>query len=132
VLDRIVSLQVGQIENEFRVFNMEVLAGEPLFETEVSQHGCRFRLDFSKVCGMCVRALHNKPECTVWLCVEQQDVLSGCVLSKPCRHLGAEGQHADAYDVQTALMQGSLQVYYNSQPNAQHDMHMFMSIFKYV
>ena len=28
---------------------MEVIAGEQQFETEVSQHGVRFRLDFSKV-----------------------------------------------------------------------------------
>jgi hypothetical protein len=28
---------------------MEVIAGEQAFETEVSQHGVRFRLDFSKV-----------------------------------------------------------------------------------
>lgn len=42
-------VQVGQIENEYRVFNMEVLAGEDNFEAEVSQHGARFRLDFSKV-----------------------------------------------------------------------------------
>ena len=45
------NMQVGQIDNEYRVFNMEVLAGEPSFETEVLQHGIRFRLDFSKVCG---------------------------------------------------------------------------------
>ena len=42
-------LQVGNIENEFRVFQMEVLAGEPNLETEVKQHRARFSLDFSKV-----------------------------------------------------------------------------------
>jgi tRNA (guanine37-N1)-methyltransferase len=42
-------LQLGSIENEYRVFDMEVIAGEQAFETEVSQHGVRFRLDFSKV-----------------------------------------------------------------------------------
>lgn len=42
-------LQLGTIENEYRVFDMEVIAGEQQFETEVSQHGVRFRLDFSKV-----------------------------------------------------------------------------------
>lgn len=42
-------VQVGQIENEYRVFNMELLAGEGDMATEVSQHGARFRLDFSKV-----------------------------------------------------------------------------------
>jgi tRNA (guanine37-N1)-methyltransferase len=44
-------VQLGSIENEYRVFDMEVIAGEQAFETEVSQHGVRFRLDFSKVCG---------------------------------------------------------------------------------
>lgn len=42
-------LQLGNIENEFRVFQMEVLAGEPSLETEVKQHKARFSLDFSKV-----------------------------------------------------------------------------------
>lgn len=42
-------LQLGTIENEYRVFDMEVIAGEQQFETEISQHGVRFRLDFSKV-----------------------------------------------------------------------------------
>ena len=42
-------LQLGSIENEFRVFQMEVLAGEPNLETEVKQHRARFSLDFSKV-----------------------------------------------------------------------------------
>ena len=32
-----------------RVFEMEVLAGEASLETEVMQHGARFRLDYSKV-----------------------------------------------------------------------------------
>jgi tRNA (guanine37-N1)-methyltransferase len=45
----LIALQVGSIENEFRVFQMEVLAGEPSFETEVKQHTARFRLDFSQV-----------------------------------------------------------------------------------
>ena len=42
-------LQLGNIENEYRVFQMEVLAGEPNLETEVKQHRARFSLDFSKV-----------------------------------------------------------------------------------
>ncbi len=42
-------LQVGTIESEYRVFAMEVLAGEPSFVTEVKQHAARFQLDFSKV-----------------------------------------------------------------------------------
>eukprot|EP00892_Ulva_mutabilis_P004631 jgi/Ulvmu1/253/UM001_0257.1 len=41
--------KVKEIENEFRVFEMEVIAGDDSFETEVSQHGMCFRLDFSKV-----------------------------------------------------------------------------------
>ncbi|GMH35102.1 hypothetical protein BSKO_02970 [Bryopsis sp. KO-2023] len=41
--------KVGTIENEFRVFQMEVLAGEANFETEVREHGLRFKLDYSKV-----------------------------------------------------------------------------------
>lgn len=41
-------LQLGSIENEYRVFSMEVLAGEPCMETEVVQHGARFALDFSQ------------------------------------------------------------------------------------
>jgi tRNA (guanine37-N1)-methyltransferase len=44
-------MQVGSIENEYRVFTMEVLAGEPCMETEVVQHGARFALDFSQVGG---------------------------------------------------------------------------------
>ena len=46
---RTVVNKVGSIENEFRVLPMEVLAGEEGMETEVRQHGLRFRLDFSKV-----------------------------------------------------------------------------------
>lgn len=41
--------KIGTIENEFRVFQMEVLAGEPNFETEVKEHAFRFKLDYSKV-----------------------------------------------------------------------------------
>lgn len=44
-----VYLQVGAIESEFRVFSMELLAGEAVTETEVIQHGTRFRLDFAQV-----------------------------------------------------------------------------------
>ena len=42
-------MQVGSIKNEYRVFDMEVVAGEPNLEAEVMQHRARFRLDFSKV-----------------------------------------------------------------------------------
>ncbi len=45
-------LQVGSIDNEFRVFNMEVLAGRDSTETEVVQHKARFKLDFAKVGGV--------------------------------------------------------------------------------
>ena len=41
--------QVGTIENEYRVFAMEVLAGEPDLETEVKQHAARFRLNYGEV-----------------------------------------------------------------------------------
>ncbi|KAL6761801.1 tRNA-methyltransferase [Haematococcus lacustris] len=43
------AVQVGAIDNEFRVFSMELLAGQPSTETEVVQHGMRFRLDFAQV-----------------------------------------------------------------------------------
>ena len=45
----IIVAQVGTIENQYRVFNMEVVAGTPTLLTEVKQHGALFRLDFSKV-----------------------------------------------------------------------------------
>ena len=41
--------QVGTVKNEFRVFKMELLAGKATFETEVKQHGARFRLNFAQV-----------------------------------------------------------------------------------
>jgi len=41
--------KVGTIENEWRVFTMELLAGKDLTVTEVKQHGARFCLDFRKV-----------------------------------------------------------------------------------
>ena len=42
-------LQVGTIENEYRVFKMEVLAGDPDLETEVKQYRARFRLNYGDV-----------------------------------------------------------------------------------
>ena len=42
---------MATIENEYRVFQMEVLAGPPCLDTEVSQHGARFRLNFGEVRG---------------------------------------------------------------------------------
>ena len=41
--------KVGSIHNVYRSMDLEVLAGEPNFETEVRQSGLRFQLDFSKV-----------------------------------------------------------------------------------
>lgn len=41
--------KVGTITSEFRVFDMEVLAGDDETVTEVKQHGMRFKLDFRKV-----------------------------------------------------------------------------------
>ena len=41
--------QVGNIENEFRVFQMDVIAGEQALETEVKQHSAKFKLDYSQV-----------------------------------------------------------------------------------
>ncbi len=41
--------KIGSIENEYRVFQMECIAGQPQYVTEVAQHGNRFRLNFSEV-----------------------------------------------------------------------------------
>jgi tRNA (guanine37-N1)-methyltransferase len=41
--------KTGNIETEFRVFPMEVIAGINSTETEVVQHGAKFKLDFAKV-----------------------------------------------------------------------------------
>ena len=49
--------KLGTIESEYRVFDMEVIAGRECLETEVVQHGQRFRLDFSKVCVLSCRVL---------------------------------------------------------------------------
>lgn len=46
---RTVVNKVGTITSEFRVFNMEVLAGSDETITEVRQHGMKFKLDFRKV-----------------------------------------------------------------------------------
>ena len=59
---RTVVNKVASIQNEFRVFPMEVLAEAPPgpggsgTETEVRQHGARFQLDFAQV-RVCVRRL---------------------------------------------------------------------------
>lgn len=41
--------KVGNIQNEYRVFKMELLAGDDNTVAEVKQHGARFKLDFEKV-----------------------------------------------------------------------------------
>ncbi|KDD75083.1 Met-10+ like-protein [Helicosporidium sp. ATCC 50920] len=41
--------KVGNISNEFRVYEMEVLAGDTDTIAEVKQHGARFKLDVAKV-----------------------------------------------------------------------------------
>ncbi|KAJ8044332.1 tRNA (guanine(37)-N1)-methyltransferase [Holothuria leucospilota] len=41
--------KTNEICNQFRVFNMEVIAGENSFITTVREHHCQFELDFSKV-----------------------------------------------------------------------------------
>eukprot|EP00850_Spirogloea_muscicola_P016376 SM000132S26891 [mRNA] locus=s132:280597:283951:- [translate_table: standard] len=46
---RTVVNKIGVIENEFRVPQLEVLAGDPSLETEVKQHGAAFRLDYGSV-----------------------------------------------------------------------------------
>lgn len=48
---RTVVTKLGSIENEFRVFDMEVIAGERQLETEVQQHKAKFRLDYSQARG---------------------------------------------------------------------------------
>ena len=42
-------VQVGTIENKFRVFKMEILAGDPDLETEVKQYKARFQLNYGEV-----------------------------------------------------------------------------------
>ncbi|GBG28348.1 tRNA guanine37-N1-methyltransferase [Hondaea fermentalgiana] len=46
---RTVVTKVGSIENQFRTFPMEVIAGENSTEVEVKEYGCIFRFDFADV-----------------------------------------------------------------------------------
>ncbi|KAL4854365.1 tRNA (guanine(37)-N1)-methyltransferase [Chlorella vulgaris] len=56
--------KVASIENEFRVFPMELLAGEDNMETEVRQHGARFKLDFKQVYANDLNPVSYKYLCT--------------------------------------------------------------------
>ncbi|XXQ33641.1 tRNA (guanine(37)-N1)-methyltransferase [Plasmodiophora brassicae] len=46
---RTVVNKVGQISNEYRVFDMEVIGGDANLDTEVSEHGSRFQFNFGEV-----------------------------------------------------------------------------------
>ncbi len=46
---RTVVTKTGRIDDRFRVFPMEVVAGDSDLVTEVREHGCRFQLDYGKV-----------------------------------------------------------------------------------
>lgn len=46
---RTVVNKLGSIHNEFRVFDMEVIAGVEQFHTVVKEHGCLFKLNFKQV-----------------------------------------------------------------------------------
>uniref|UniRef100_A0A6B2L725 tRNA (guanine(37)-N1)-methyltransferase n=1 Tax=Arcella intermedia TaxID=1963864 RepID=A0A6B2L725_9EUKA len=46
---RTVVNKTANINNEFRTFQMEVIAGEPNFLTEVKDNGCRYVFDYTEV-----------------------------------------------------------------------------------
>lgn len=41
--------KLDKINNEYRFFDMELLAGEENYITQVSEQGHKYKLDFSKV-----------------------------------------------------------------------------------
>jgi hypothetical protein len=41
--------KIGTVSNEYRVFDMELIAGKPDFQCELREHGIRFKFDFSRV-----------------------------------------------------------------------------------
>ena len=54
VLDKIPGVKtvvnkLSNIDNTYRSFHMELLAGEPNFITQTKENGCVFELDFSQV-----------------------------------------------------------------------------------
>lgn len=116
--------QVGSIENEFRVFPHEVLAGEPCCETEVRQHGALFRLDYAKVRAaallialLLALALLRKFRCAAWLWTPRK---------QPCRLSSLHMQRRCLCSLvstlcSTLLFQNpSCQVYWNSRLEREH------------
>ncbi len=46
---RTVVNKLDKIENKYRIVPNELIAGDNDYITEISEHGCRYRLDLSKV-----------------------------------------------------------------------------------
>ena len=59
--------KLNQIDNTFRNFQMELLAGEEKYVTTTHEHGCTFELDFSKV--------YWNPRLGEWVVFERQRLL---------------------------------------------------------
>jgi hypothetical protein len=79
--------QVGSIENEFRVLDMELLAGDPDTVTEVAQHGTRFKLDFAQVSGS--RAQRGML-CIMQCCAGAQQQMRSTARSALCKQHALE------------------------------------------